>query len=63
MHGPLNGSLTAFAQFIADLKTARWNAVIPKRAMHVTDNGSSITYLHPTKGYRTVSKRRIEVRA
>jgi hypothetical protein len=52
-----------FAQFIAQLETAKWNAVIPKCALHAKEDGSSIKYLHPTKGWRWVHQRRLKVLA
>lgn len=35
-----------------------WNALIPKRALNVEVNGEGVSYLHPTKGYRFISKKR-----
>lgn len=35
-----------------------WNALIPKRALNVEANGEGVKYLHPTKGWRFVSKKR-----
>jgi hypothetical protein len=52
-----------FARYIAALQTAKWNAVIPKSALRVKEAGSSIKYLHPTKGWRWVSQRRLKVLA
>lgn len=42
-------------------KTALWNQLIPPRALGVRDtpNGRAIEYLHPTKGWKRVSKRRL----
>jgi Tfp pilus assembly protein FimT len=53
------GAAASFARYIADLQVARWNAVIPKCAKHVQKDGSSIKYLHPTKGWRWVHTRRL----
>lgn len=50
-----------FARFVNELKTAKWNAVIPKSALLVEEDGSSIKYLHPTKGWRWVHQRRLKV--
>jgi hypothetical protein len=57
------GAAAEFARFVNELKTAKWNAVIPKCAMHVQEDGSSIKYLHPTKGWRWVHQRRLKVLA
>lgn len=50
-------------RMIAQLQLAKWNAVIPKCALHVQEDGSSIKYLHPTKGWRWVHQRRLKVLA
>lgn len=52
-----------FARFATALKIAKWNAVIPKCALCVEEDGSSIKYLHPTKGWRWVSQKRLKVLA
>ena len=61
MNAPANAA--QFARFIADLEVAKWNAIIPKHATCVQEDGSSIKYLHPTKGWRWVHKRRLKVLA
>lgn len=38
---------------------ARWNALIPKYAKCITIGDTHVHYLHPTKGWRFVSKRRL----
>ena len=58
---PLTGSPESLFQFVRELATAQWNAIIPKCAMHVQEDGSSIKYLHPTKGWRWVAKKRLRV--
>lgn len=42
-------------------QTALWNQHIPKRALGVreTKDGKAFEYLHPTKGWKAVSKRRL----
>lgn len=38
---------------------ARWNALIPKRACRVDLGPEGVRYLHPTKGWRLVSNKRL----
>lgn len=52
-------SITEVLRFIAASNVSKWNAVIPKCALNVQEDGDSIKFLHPTKGWRWVSKRRV----
>lgn len=48
---------------VGDVMTARgiaqWNMCIPKRAVRVDRVAGGVRYLHPTKGWRFVSDRRL----
>lgn len=46
-------------RLIAQLQLAKWNALIPKCARQVHEDGAAVKYLHPTKGWRWVHKRRL----
>lgn len=48
-------------EYLRQLTLAKWNAIIPKSALRTEEDGSSIKYLHPTKGWRWVHKRRLQV--
>lgn len=37
---------------------ARWNQILPKCARQIHRVGEHIRYLHPTKGWRVIHKRR-----
>lgn len=39
--------------------SALWNSVIPRRATHLEVGETHVRYLHPTKGWRLVHKRRL----
>lgn len=52
-------SMSEFQWFKAAENIGKWNSVIPKRAMHIQEDGDSIKFLHPTKGWRWVHKRRV----
>ena len=39
-----------------------WNELIPASAIKTEITGYGVRYLHPTKGYRTVGKRRFAIR-
>lgn len=39
-----------------------WNALIPAHAVRVEVKPWGVRWLHPTKGYKTVGKRRFAVR-
>jgi hypothetical protein len=41
---------------------SRWNAVIPKCALDAETGPTHTTYLHPRKGFRRVSNKRLVVR-
>lgn len=60
MHGTLSPDTKA------NLHTAHvenvFNKLIPKRALLVKVEPFGVTYLHPTKGYRTIGKKRFAVR-
>lgn len=44
------------------LAAAKWNAVIPKRAINVQEDGPNhLRYLHPTKGWRRVARKRVTI--
>lgn len=59
--------MTALSEHLIAAATARWNALIPKRALlveHVpTENPTHVRYLHPTKGWRLVSYMRLGIEA
>ncbi len=53
-------------QLVAEMLNARrraqlWAATIPKCAMCVEIGPRTTKYLHPTKGWRTVSNRRLGI--
>lgn len=53
--------LSEYLKQIADFQVRRWNAIVPKRAVDVreTPNGTHFEYLHPTKGWKAVSRNRV----
>lgn len=40
-------------------RTRLWNALVPRRAVRVETTLTGIRYLHPTKGWRHVSAKRL----
>lgn len=48
--------LTAMAR---QMVTARWDALIPRRAKAVEIVGKHVRYLHPTKGWKRVGVKRL----
>lgn len=46
-------------QFHAAHLTRLWQRLIPKSAVQVEMKDTFVRYLHPTKGWRYVSKRRL----
>lgn len=49
----------AVAQMQAQAVMTRWHRIIPPCAKNITFADTHVRYLHPTKGYRYVSKRRL----
>ena len=49
------------AQYLIEQHIALWNHVVGKRLV-VREEGKHMILLHPTKGYRKVSKRRLGLR-
>ena len=45
--------------FRTDYLTALWNATIPKCALRIEIGRTHVSYLHPTKGFRRIHKRRL----
>ena len=54
-------NVSPLARLRTSLVTMRWSALIPARAVAVEIGATSTRYLHPTKGWRTVSHRRLGV--
>jgi hypothetical protein len=44
------------------LREAAWNALIPPCVIKAEVKPWGVRYLHPTKGYKTVGKRRFAIR-
>ena len=44
------------------VREAAWNALIPTSAIKAEVKPYGVQYLHPTKGYRTVGKKRFAIR-
>jgi len=42
-----------------DFRTFRWNALVTKKMRFVREEGDSIIFLHATKGFRAISKKRL----
>ncbi len=51
--------MSATTQFVIARLTALWNAHIPKCAVKVEHMPDHVRYLHPTKGWRRVSNKRL----
>jgi len=52
--------MQTFNQYLIDLRIKRWNALVGKMKF-VREEGNSMVFLHPTKGYRRISKKRLAV--
>lgn len=48
----MNTSLTA-------LQIAKWNAIVPKSYIFQWEGSTHFVFLHPTKGFRPISKKRL----
>jgi hypothetical protein len=46
---------------LAVRSTILWNALIPKCALRPGIGETHVTYLHPTKGFRRVSNKRLGI--
>jgi len=42
-------------------RIALWNALIPKSWRYVREDGNSLVFLHPRKGFRWVLKKRLGI--
>jgi hypothetical protein len=51
--------MSALSRVLQARTTQNWNALIPKRAKCVEIVGGKVRYLHPTKGWRLVSLKRL----
>ena len=49
----------SFAALAAARRQALWNATVAERAIGAEIGATHTTYLHPTKGYRRVSNKRL----
>jgi hypothetical protein len=47
---------------VFEIRTRVWNALIPPCAVIAEVKPYGVRYLHPTKGYKTVGKKRFAVR-
>lgn len=47
-------------QHLIELKINRWNALVG-RMRFIREEGNHMVFLHPTKGYRKISKKRLGV--
>jgi hypothetical protein len=56
MHAPAPHIQRAMA-----LAASRWNSNIPARAKLIEVGETHVTYLHPTNGWRAVSKKRLGI--
>lgn len=52
-----------FHEWVRKLAEQRWNAIVPSYAKCVTQtpDGKAFRWLHPTKGWRFVSRRRLGI--
>jgi hypothetical protein len=57
---PYSGSLPAA---LMALRVAKWNAIVSKKMKFIREEGDSYVFLHVTKGWRYVSKKRLGVEA
>jgi hypothetical protein len=51
--------MKSFAELLVDLQTRKWNSLVPERYRFVRETETHFTFLHPTKGFRSISKRRL----
>lgn len=51
-------SLSALTQHFIDLRTFRWNTLVGKMQF-VREEDTHMVFLHPTKGYRRIAKKRL----
>lgn len=51
----------SLAELVIGLQTARWNRLVAPRyrLMPSLETDTHMTFLHPTKGYRKISKKRL----
>lgn len=52
--------MQSVTQYLIDLHVRRWNALVG-RMQFVREEGKHMVFLHPTKGYRRISKKRLGV--
>lgn len=60
MHSP-EAYATQLAAYNRNV-TRVWNILIPRCALNAEVKPWGVRYLHPTKGYKTVGKRRFAIR-
>lgn len=46
---------------LIDLHVRNWNRVVPAKYRFVREEGDHMVFLHPTKGFRFISKKRLAV--
>lgn len=52
---------TNLNNFLLHLKIDKWNRMVPKSYTLVDETDTHWVFLHKTKGYRTISKRRLPI--
>lgn len=52
----------SLAAQLTDLRIRVWNALIPQSAVRTVLHPEGVSYLHPTKGWKWIGKKRFAVR-
>ena len=50
-----------FGRFLTNLKIAKWNSMVPPSYKLVSETNTHWVFIHNTKGYRKISKRRLPI--
>lgn len=53
--------MQSVSQFLINLHARRWNALVSPKLRYVDEDATHIRFLHPTKGFKRISKRRLGV--
>ncbi|WP_448955705.1 hypothetical protein [Labrys neptuniae] len=43
----------------AEAQRRGWNSIVGPRCQYIREEGTHVVFLHPTKGYRRITKRRL----
>lgn len=53
--------MQSVSQFLINLHARRWNAIVGKKVRLVDEDATHFRFLHPTKGFMRISKKRLGV--